>query len=172
MASYFMRVDGVNKTNGIATVTGLEGEGWFKITSFAWAAFRNVGMEIGNGSNQDAGVGGVSPFSVSKEVDGATASLLSFFFAPGPAGADMQMVTTKSTTDGQGVEITASLAIKCGRMTGFSISGEPGNEHENITVVYQSFEWAFYPEEAGGTLGPAEIVGYNVAKAVLESGVS
>nr|WP_314265688.1 type VI secretion system tube protein Hcp [uncultured Moellerella sp.] len=170
MASIYMQIAGVDVKGG-ATVVGLEGDNWFAIESYNWAAARNVAMDIGNGNNADSGMVSIQPISIAKQIDGASEDLLSYLFNPGKDGKTIKIAFTKPEADGSGAKVYFKIELSKARLISYSIGGyEGGQPHEMITLSYVEIHQRHSYELEGGELKEGGIVTYNVSQGKLLSG--
>lgn len=171
MASIFMRLEGVEVKGG-ATQVGLEGTGWFAISSYSWGASRAVGMDVGNGNNADSGMVALSEVNITKEADGATEQLLSFLFNPGKEGKTIEIAFTKPGPDGSGAQVYFQVKLTLSRASGYQISGSDGmgGLMESISLSYVEISMKYNYELENGEIKDGGIVAYNVPKGKLLSG--
>lgn len=169
MATIYMRIDGVDVKGG-ATVEGLEGKGWFAISSYGWGGARNVAMDIGNGSNADSGMVALGEVSVSKQVDGATENLLSFLFNPGKEGKTVEIGFTKPDADGSGAILYFQVKLENARLVSYHINGSEGAlPYESLSLSYVEISQKHnYVED--GKVTPGGLVTYNLPQGKLLSG--
>ena len=167
MASIYMRVSDL-QVEGAATIGQLEtaegkNDGWFAINSYAWGGARNVAMDIGNSTNADSGMVGVSEVSVTKEVDGASEDLLSYLFNPGKDGRTVEIAFTKPANEGQGVEVYFQIKLEKARLVSYNVSGTDGSQpFESLSLSYTSISQKHHYEKVGGELPSGGVVTYDL----------
>ena len=132
---------------------------------------RNVAMDIGNGANADSGMVGVSEVSVMKGVDGASEDLLSYLFNPGKDGKTVEIVFTKPSNDGQGVNVYFQIKLERARMVSYSVSGTDGSQpYESLSFSYTSISQKHHYENEGGELQSGGVVTYDLPTGKMTSG--
>ncbi|ASI96978.1 type VI secretion system tube protein Hcp [Vibrio parahaemolyticus] len=175
MASIYMRVSGL-QVEGAATIGQLEtaegkNDGWFAINSYSWGGVRNVAMDIGNGTNADSGMVGVSEVSVTKEVDGASEDLLSYLFNPGKEGKTVEIAFTKPSNDGQGADVYFQVKLEKARLVSYNVSGTDGSQpYESLSLSYTSISQKHHYEKEGGELQSGGVVTYDLPTGKMTSG--
>ncbi|GLO63052.1 hypothetical protein MACH09_35600 [Vibrio sp. MACH09] len=170
MASIYMRIDGVDVKGG-ATVEGLDGTGWFALSSYSWGGVRNVAMDIGNGNNADSGMVAMSEVNIAKQVDGASEDLLSFLFNPGKEGKTVEIAFTKPEPTGQGAIVYFQIKLSNARLVSYNVSGSDGAQpYESAALSYVEISQKHNYELEGGEVKDGGIVTYNVPQAKLLSG--
>lgn len=170
MASIFMRIDGVDVKGG-ATVEGLEGSGWFAISSYHWGGIRNVAMDIGNGNNADSGMVAVSEVSITKQVDGASEDLLSFLYNPGKEGKTIEIAFTKPEVDGSGAKVYYQVKLSNARCVNYHANGHDGSQpSESCAFSYVEISVKHNYELEGGEIKEGGIVTFNVPLGKMISG--
>lgn len=175
MASMYMRVEGLT-IKGAATMDTIKTEvgktdGWFAINSYSWGGVRNVAMDIGNGTNADSGMVGVSEISVTKEVDGASESLLSYLFNPGEAGKTVEIAFTKPKSDGQGAQVYFQVKLDKARLVSYNVSGSDGSQpFESLALSYTAISQKHHFEDEGGKMTAGGIVTYDLPTGKMTSG--
>ncbi|KLN65977.1 type VI secretion system tube protein Hcp [Vibrio tubiashii] len=176
MASIYMRISGFNFEEGAATIEKIKTENgestdWFAIQSYAWGGARNVAMDIGNATNADGGMVGVSEVSVTKVVDAASEALLSYLFAPGKDGRDVEIAFTKPADAGKGVEVYFQIKLEKARLVSYNVSGTDGSQpYESLSLSYTKISQKHHFESTGGDLKPGGIVTYDLPTGIMESG--
>lgn len=172
MASIYMRLDGVDVQGG-ATVDGLDGQGWFALLGYSWGGMRGVKMDIGNGNNTDSGVVALSEVNVTKQMDGASDALLSFFFVPGKEGKEIEIAFTKPSVQGEGVDVYYQVKLDKARLVSYNISGSEGGQPiESMSLSYVEISHKHNHENEGGELIDGGIVAFNVPFGKVTSATS
>ncbi|GLQ75905.1 Hcp1 family type VI secretion system effector [Vibrio sp. vnigr-6D03] len=176
MASIYMRVAGL-QVEGAATMKDLKtaegtNEGWFAINSYSWGGARNVSMDIGNATNADSGMVGVSEVSVTKEVDGASEDLLCYLFNPGKEGKTVEVAFTKPSNDGQGVDVYFQVKLEKARLVTYNVSGTDGSQpYESLSLSYTSISQKHNYETEGGDISTSGgVVTYDIPAGKMTSG--
>jgi type VI secretion system secreted protein Hcp len=170
MASIYMRIESVDVKGG-ATVEGLEGTGWFALSSYAWGGVRNVAMDIGNGNNADGGMVALSEINLTKQVDGASEDLLSYLFNPGKEGKTVEVAFTKPEADGSGAKLYFQVLLSKARLVSYNVTGTDGSQpHENIALSYIEISQKHNYELDGGEIKEGGLVSYNLPQGKLLSG--
>ncbi|MGF1767663.1 type VI secretion system tube protein Hcp [Enterovibrio makurazakiensis] len=170
MASIFMRIDGVDVKGG-ATIEGLEGTGWFAISSYKWGGVRNVAMDIGNANNADSGMVAITEVNFTKQADGASEDLLSFLFNPGKEGKMVEIAFTKPESGGQGAVVYFQIKLSNARLVSYNVEGTDGSQPmEKVALSYIEISQKHNYELEDGELKDGGIVTYNVPQGKLLSG--
>ncbi|WP_087024139.1 Hcp family type VI secretion system effector [Thaumasiovibrio subtropicus] len=170
MASIFMRIDGVDVKGG-ATITGLEGSGWFALASYSWGGNRNVAMDIGNANNADSGMVSVNEITITKQVDGASEDLLSFLFNPGKEGKTVEIAFTKPESAGQGAIVYFQIKLSNSRLVSYNVTGTDGVQPtETVSLAYVEISQKHNYELEDGEMKDGGIVTYNIPQGKLLSG--
>ena len=170
MASIYMQIKGVDVKGG-ATVEGLDGKGWFALSSYSWGGVRNVAMDIGNGTNAVGGMVALSEVNLTKEVDGASEDLLTYLFNPGKDGKEIEIVFTKSLPDGAGVVFYFQVKLLQARLVSYNVSGSDGSQpQESFSLSYTEISQKHNYELEGGELKDGGLVTYNLPQGKLLSG--
>ncbi|MCL6271100.1 type VI secretion system tube protein Hcp [Sansalvadorimonas sp. 2012CJ34-2] len=175
MASLYMRI-GTEEVKGAATAdyTGgddMSKQGWFAIKSFSWGAVRSVGMDIGNGMNQDSGMVAMNELSVTKEVCGASESLLSSLYMPGDEGKTIDLICTKPDRSGEGSQVYLQVKLEKARLVSYSVSGsDGGTPFESLAIAYNTIKIKHWHEAEGGKLEPGGLVAYDLPTGKVISG--
>lgn len=170
MASIYMRIDGVDVKGG-ATIEGLDGNGWFAISSYKWGGVRNVAMDIGNANNADSGMVAITEVNFTKQADGASEDLLSFLFSPGKDGKTVEIAFTKPESTGQGAVIYFQIKLTNARLVSYNVEGSDGAQPiEKVALSYTEISQKHNYELDGGELKDGGIVTYNIPQGKLLSG--
>ncbi|MDD1783982.1 type VI secretion system tube protein Hcp [Enterovibrio sp. ZSDZ35] len=170
MASIYMRIDGVDVKGG-ATITGLDGTGWFALSSYKWGGVRNVQMDIGNGNNADSGMVALSEVKITKQTDGASEDLLSYLFNPGKEGKTVEIAFTKPESGGQGAIVYFQIKLSNARLVSYTVEGNDGGQpHETVSLAYVEISQKHNYELEDGEMKDGGIVTYNLPQGKLLSG--
>lgn len=175
MASLYMRI-GTDDVKGGATAeyTGgddMSKQGWFAIKSFSWGAVRSVGMDIGNGMNQDSGMVAMNEMTVTKEVCGASEQLLSGLYMPGDEGKTIDLISTKPDRSGQGSQVYLQIKMERARLVSYNVSGSDGAApFESLAIAYNTIKVKHWHEAEGGKLEAGGLVAYDLPSGKVISG--
>jgi len=171
MASIFMRIDGLNSIKGAATVENIGGkQGFFAIDNVSWSADRGVGINVGNANNADKGMAALGQVQVRRSSDGATPHLTSFLFSPGADGKTIEIVMTKPSREGSGMDPYLVLTLEKSRMSHYNISCDDGElPYEEFDLTYTTISKVYYQETDSGKIEKGDTVKFDTTTAQLES---
>lgn len=171
MASIFMRIDGLTSIKGAATVDNIGGkQGFFAIDEVSWSADRGVGIDVGNANNSDKGMASMGEVQLQRTSDGATPHLTSFLFSPGAEGKTIEIVMTKPSREGAGMEPYMVLTLEHARMSHYNMSCSDGElPYENFNLTYTTISKVYYQESSAGKIEKGDTVKFDATTAQLES---
>lgn len=171
MASIFMRIDGLNTVKGAATVDDIGGKkGFFAINEVSWSGDRGVGIDVGNANNADKGMAALGQVQIRRAADGASPYLTSFLFSPGAEGKTIEIVMTKPSRTGAGMDPFLIITLEKSRMSHYNMSCSDGElPREEFDLTYTTLSKVYYQETDGGTIEKGDTVKFDVTTANLES---
>lgn len=171
MASIFMRIDGLTDIKGAATVDDIGGKkGFFAIDEVSWAADRGVSIDVGNANNSDKGMAGLGQLEIKRSSDGASPYLTTFLFAPGEAGKTVEVVMTKPSRTGAGMDPYMVITLEASRMSHYNMSCNDGElPQEEFELTYTTISKVYYQETDAGKIEKGDTVKFNTTNATLES---
>ena len=171
MADTYISISTIKKSDltGAATIPKInDKDNWISINSVSFGFGRSISMDVGNVSNAEVGVPGLSEISISHSLDGASPALQSIFFAPGDEGAEIFILMTKTKRTGDGLQPAMEIALKSARLSSYSFGGSGGSGDETITIAYTDITISHFVEDENGKLAAgAKKVGYDLEKAKL-----
>ncbi len=174
MASIFMRIDGLTSIKGAATVENIGGkQGFFAVDRISWSADRGVGIDVGNANNSDKGMAALGEVQIQRTSDGASPHLTSFLFAPGAEGKTIEIVMTKPSREGSGMEPYMVMTLEHSRMSHYNISCSDGElPYEDFNLTYTTISKVYYQESSAGKIEKGDTVKFDTTTAQLESKAS
>ena len=174
MASIFMRIDGLTSIKGGATVDKIGGkEGFFAIENVSWNADRDVTIDLGNANNADKGMGGLGKVVVKRTSDGASPYLTTLLFSPGDDGKTIEIVMTKPSRAGDGMEPYMVITLEKARMAHYNIDCHDGQlPQEDLDLVYTTFSTVYYTEGVDGKIEKGDTVKFDTTTNTVVSKAS
>ncbi|MFC3152719.1 type VI secretion system tube protein Hcp [Litoribrevibacter euphylliae] len=171
MASIFMRIDGKDAIKGAATIGDIGGKkGFFAIDTVSWGAVRGVSVDVGNANNADKGMVALGEVSISRTSDGASPHLTTFLFSPGTEGQKIEVLMTKPSREGNGVDPYMILTLEKARMSSYDVSCSGGDTpQEDFNLTYTNLSITYYYEGDGGKIEKGDTIKYDTLTAKLES---
>lgn len=174
MASIFMRIDGLTSVKGAATVDNIGGkQGFFALDNISWSADRGVGIDVGNANNADKGMAALGEVQIQRTSDGASPHLTSFLFSPGAEGKTIEIVMTKPSREGTGMDPYMILTLEHARMSHYNMSCNDGElPFEEFNLTYTTISKVYYQESSAGKIEKGDTVKFDTTTAQLESKAS
>jgi len=171
MSSIYMRIEGLETIQGAATIGEIGGKkGFFSIDSLSWGAVRAVTVDIGNANNADQGMVGLGELSISRESDGASPYLNTFLFSPGAEGKTVEIMITKPSRTGAGVDPYMVITVDKSRISSYNIGcGDGSLPSESFSLAYAVLSLVYYYEDEAGTINKGDTIKYDVPTATLGS---
>lgn len=171
MASIFMRIDGLTSIQGAATIGEINGKkGYFAIGEISWSADRGVGIDVGNANNSDKGMAALGHIQIRRSADGASPYLTSFLFSPGAEGKTVEIMMTKPSRTGSGMDPHLILTLEQSRMSHYNMNCSDGElPQEEFDLTYSTLSKAYYYEDSKGDIQKGDTVKFDVTTANLES---
>ena len=167
MANTFMRIDKIDDFKGMASIKEVGGKkGLFPIDTFNYGFSRSINVDIGSAGDAETGVPSLSDISMTRPDDGASAVLQTLFFSPGKVGKTMEIVVTRTATDGKGLQPTQVITLEEARISSYSA----GNGSCDSTIAFTTISIAHYFEGTGGTVEKSDTVKFNLKDGQLSSG--
>ncbi|MEH6470517.1 MAG: type VI secretion system tube protein Hcp [Halopseudomonas sp.] len=171
MASIFMRIDGLDSIKGAATVGEIGGKkGFFALDNMSWGATRGVSVDVGNAANADQGMVGLSDVHINRASDGASPHLTTFLFSPGAEGKTVEIMLTKPSREGSGMDPYMVITLDKARMSEYKMRcNDGGLPSEEFALVYSAISKVYYYESDSGKIEKGDTVKYDVTLGKLES---
>ena len=167
MANTYMRIDKIDDFKGMASIKEVGGKkGLFPIDSFNYGFSRSINVDVGAAGDAETGLPSLSDISVSRPDDGASAVLQTLFFAPGKVGKTIELVSTRTATDGKGLQPTQVITLEEARISSYAA----GDGSCSISIAYTSISIAHYFEGTGGNVEKSDTVKFNLKDGQLASG--
>lgn len=167
----YMKLEGSVIEGGGATIKGLDGDGWFAISSYDFAQYREYVMDIGNANNGDSGGKGIAPCFISKPLCPASHVLNSFFYSPGATGKDVALCITKPARDGKG-DVPHLISFLVGaRLNSYTVTCSEGVQRETFGVTFNEIETEYFNENENGEITTVGKTGFDVASGEMTSGI-
>ncbi|UYM14848.1 type VI secretion system tube protein Hcp [Endozoicomonas euniceicola] len=168
MANMFMKM-GDNPVKGAATAlvkggSKISKKGWFCIRSMSWHGTRPIPMRTGDAYNCDTGKLMLSEIMFTKEMCGASEVLLSRLYVPGEFGDTVDVIITKPSRTGQGVEVYLHVVVDNARIVDYNISIADGaTPFESLALAYSKIGVKHWNELKGGKLEAGGDVTFDLA---------
>ena len=167
MSNTYMRIDKIDDFKGMASIKEVGGKkGLFPITSFNYGFSRSINVAVGSAGDAETGIPSLSDLSVSRPDDGASAVLQTLFFSPGKVGKTIELISTRTATDGKGLQPTQVITLEEARISSYAA----GDGSCAITIAYTTISIAHYFEGTGGTVEKSDTVKFNLKDGQLASG--
>ena len=167
MSQTYMRIDKIDDFKGMASIKEVGGKkGLFPIDSFNYGFSRSINVAVGSAGDAETGIPSLSDLSVSRSDDGASAVLQTLFFSPGKVGKTIELISTRTATDGKGLQPTQVITLEEARISSYAA----GDGACAITIAYTTISIAHYFEGTGGTVEKSDTVKFNLKDGQLSSG--
>jgi type VI secretion system secreted protein Hcp len=167
MANTYMRIEGIDDFKGMASVADVGGKkGLFPIESLSYGFSRSIHIDVGSSGDAETGLPVLSDVSVNRSDDGASAVLQTLFFSPGAKGKTIEFVSTRTATDGKGLQPTQVITLEEARISSYSA----GSGSSTVSIAYTTISVAHYFEGTGGLVEKSDTVKFNLKDGQLVSG--
>ncbi len=169
MSSFYMRIDGITEFKGMASVKEIGGKkGFFPIGGLGFGFGRSIHVAVGASEDAESGVPSLSDIAISRPNDAASAILETLFFSPSNKGKTFEIVTTKTSNDGKGLQPTMVITLEEARVSSYSYA----NEATDISLAYTTISIVHYFETEAGEVVKTDAVTFDLKVAELTSGNS
>lgn len=167
MAGVFMRVDGIDSFNGMASVKEIAGKkGFFPVSHYEMGYSRSISIAVGASGDAETGIPALSDLQVNREPDAASAILETLFFAPGDKGKTFELVETKTKNDGAGMIPVRVITMEEARLSSYKT--EPGKC--KMTLAFTTLSVTHYYETTSGAVEKGDVVKFDLRTGELVSG--
>lgn len=167
MAGVFMRIDGIDSFNGMASIQEIAGKkGFFPVIDYNLSYSRSIYIAVGSSGDAETGVPSLSDVEVSREPDAASAILETLFFAPGDKGKTFEILETKTKNDGAGMIPTRVITLEEARLSSYKC--EPGKS--KMSLSYTTISVTHYYETTAGAVEKGDVVKFDLRTGQLVSG--
>ena len=168
----YMTWEGLTKIDGSATIEKLSDEikgSPMRFDSFEFEFSRPIEIAVGDAGNATTGQVEMSNLRVSRQMDGASPYLQTFFYRPRGIASIWTFNLTQTAADGVGESVAASVILEGGRMTSYTVDVDNDERVESISFAYTAIDMKRYNEDEMGFLLDPQSVKFNVALATLQS---
>jgi type VI secretion system secreted protein Hcp len=162
-----MRIDGIDKFKGMATVDSIAGKkGFFPITTFNVGYSRSINVKVGASIDAETGIPAIHDVQVTRSPDAASAIMETLFFAPGDKGKTFEIIETKTGTDGKGMVPRRIVTLEEGRLSSY----ESDASNTSFTIAFTSVSTTHYFQNDSGKVEKGDVVKFDLKEGVLVSG--
>lgn len=165
----FMKIEGVDIPGSVELV-GLDGAGWFIISSASYALYRDIDMEVGRMGHAEKSLLSFSPVHVSRRCDPASYYLQSLIFCGGIEGKEVAIASTIPAEDGKGIRATEMQFLIGVRFSSLSRELSETGINESFSMTYTEMETEFFELTPTGELTSVGKTAYDLKNAAMTSG--
>ncbi len=171
MSNVIMRIVGC-KVAGSASLEGmLNPDSLAKDGLQAQGEWFNVDSVEFNATKKSSGLSKLTPITVTRKMDGASAKLFAFMFSPGASGEKVEIAFTKLASSGVGMVKYYEIKLSNVRISSYNVSADS----ENLPV--ETFELSYteitqsYAADDGNVMKSSGDVTFNIGSASLTAAI-
>ncbi len=141
---------------------GLQANGeWFNIDTVEF-----------NAAKKESGLSVLTPITITRHMDGASAKLFSFFFSPGEKGEKVELAFTKLAESGVGEVKYYQITLSNVRMSEYHVEVESESlPVETFSLAYSEITQSYATEDADKMVSSGDVT-FDLATSSLTAAIS